>query len=168
METVAPGDEVAGEFLACAAVIEADRGCLLVEIGEPRVARLEQNGSAGFDPRRDQVLQHLVLGVERDRLSASQLGQIDAMATAPEAKLDPMMHRTLALHALTYTGSPEQIDRALLEHAGAKCGLDCIATAVLEHDRLDAVDVQQVREQQTRGACADDSNLGAHRVSPER
>ena len=55
--------------------------------------------------------------------------------------------------------SLQQVDGALLEHAGAHALLDVLAAAVLEHDRLDAAQVQQVREQQPGGAGADDADL---------
>ena len=59
--------------------------------------------------------------------------------------------------------SLEQVDRALLEHAGADRRLDLLAAARLEHHRFDAAQMQQVREQQARGSRADDPDLGAHR-----
>ena len=57
-------------------------------------------------------------------------------------------------------GALEEVDRALLEHAGTDAGLDVVAAAVLEHDRLDPGAVEQLREDEPRRAGADDRDLG--------
>ena len=57
--------------------------------------------------------------------------------------------------------SLEQVDGALLEHAGADARLDVLAAPVLEHDRLDAGPVEELREREARRAGADDRDLGA-------
>ena len=59
-------------------------------------------------------------------------------------------------------GLHEQVDGALLEHAGAHALLDVVAAAGLEHHRLDALPVQEVREQEPGRAGADDPDLRAH------
>ncbi len=88
------------------------------------------------------------------------------MAAAGEAQFDAVVDRALALHAFAKAERAKQVDGALLEHAGANRRLDIGAAAVVEHDRLDALPVQQVRKQKARRACADDANLGAHRHPP--
>ena len=80
--------------------------------------------------------------------------------------IDAVMHRTLAPHAIAEAQGMKQVDGTLLEHAGANGGLDIGAAAIVEHDRLDAPPVQKVRKQKARRPCADDANLGTHRLSP--
>ena len=53
----------------------------------------------------------------------------------------------------------------LLEHAGAHALLDVLARARLEDDRLDALQVEQVGQQQPGRAGADDPDLGVHHPS---
>ena len=81
---------------------------------------------------------------------------------AAEAQVDAFVAEALALHALADAALREQVDRALLEHAGADRRLDLLAAARLEHHRVDALEVQQVREQQAGGSRADDGDLGFH------
>ncbi len=57
--------------------------------------------------------------------------------------------------------SLEQVDGALLEHAGADAVLDVVAVARLEHDALDARDLEQAREREPGRAGADDPDLGS-------
>ena len=57
----------------------------------------------------------------------------------------------------------QELDGALLEHAGADPLLDVVAAAVLEHDRLDARTLEQPRERQAGRAGADDADLRAGR-----
>jgi hypothetical protein len=68
----------------------------------------------------------------------------------------------LALKPLSDSGLHERVDTALLEHARTNPVLDVLAAAILEHDRLDSLQVQEVREQEARRTGADDADLRAH------
>jgi hypothetical protein len=57
----------------------------------------------------------------------------------------------------------EEVDRRLLENPRPDPPLDVVAAAQLEDDRLDAGQVQEVREHQPRRAGADDADLRPHR-----
>src|SRR5260221_13760942 len=109
MEAVAAGDEIAVEHFRCAGAYKMDRRSVLGTV-ETYVLRFEHHRAARRNARRDQVLQHLVLGVERDRLAPGQLGEIDAVTAPFEVQLDPVMHRTLPLHPLPDTSGVEQAD----------------------------------------------------------
>ena len=54
-----------------------------------------------------------------------------------------------------------QVDGALLEHAGAHALDDVLLAAILEDDRIDAAQVQQMAEHQSGRSGADDADLGA-------
>ena len=84
------------------------------------------------------------------------------MPLAVELQLDAVVHEALAAHALAHARGVQQIDGALLEHARADPLLDVLATARLEHDRLDALELEQLRQHQPRRAGADDADLRAH------
>ena len=84
------------------------------------------------------------------------------MAAAGEAQLDAVVDEALALEALAGPDLAHQVDRALLEHAGPDRGLDRRARAALDDHRLDAAQVQHLRQQQPRRPGADDADLGAH------
>jgi hypothetical protein len=72
------------------------------------------------------------------------------------------MDEAFALQALADAGLDEQLDRPVLEHAGADALLDVLAAAILEHHRLDSLEMEQVPEQQAGRARADNSHLRAH------
>jgi hypothetical protein len=59
----------------------------------------------------------------------------------------------------------QQIDRSLLEHAGADAVLAVLAVARLEDDALDAGDLEQARKRQPGRAGADDADLRPHSAS---
>ncbi|CKY54977.1 Uncharacterised protein [Mycobacterium tuberculosis] len=59
----------------------------------------------------------------------------------------------------------QKADGALFEHARADPRQDVVAVLALENDVVDAVAVQQLSEQQTRRASADDRNLCPQPVS---
>src|SRR5207237_10554462 len=77
-----------------------------------------------------------------------------------------LVHRPLALQAVAETHLDEQVHRALFEHAGADRRLDLGPASRFEDDRFDPPQVEQVREQQTRGARPDDADLGTHASLP--
>ena len=109
------------------------------------VRRLEQDLPAGGKPHRNQVLDHFLLTVDRDRTPAGQRRKVDAVSLATEAQFDAAVNQALPAHALADARLVEQVHAALLEHAGAYAVLDVVATAVFDDDRLDAVPMQQMR-----------------------
>ena len=127
---------------------------------------LEQDLAAGRKPQLDQVFQHLVLGVDRDHTAIGEVVQVDAVAAAGEAQLEAMVDEALPLHALAGADLRHQVDGGLLQHPGADRGLDRLAGAALDDDRLDAAKMQHLREQQSRRARSNNANLCAHPASP--
>ena len=57
----------------------------------------------------------------------------------------PPLDDALALHPLCDAELVQEIGCALLEHAGADTVFDVVAVARLEHDALDARNLQQAR-----------------------
>src|SRR5690242_21632496 len=70
-------------------------------------------------PQRDQILQDLVLGVDRNDAAVGAIVQVDAVAAAIKAQLEAVVHETLAFHALAGADLGHQVDGGLLQHAGA-------------------------------------------------
>ena len=126
------------------------------------VVDLEEERRAGLEPGRDQVLDHLGLAVDDDRPAAGELAQRDPVPLAVELELDPVVDDPLAPQAVADPGRDEQVDGALLEHAGPDALLDVLAAAVLEHDGLDPRLLEQAAEREPGRAGADDPDLGPH------
>ena len=168
MEAVAARDDVAPQRLCPAVVYEVDRGCAAVDAVDRDVRHLEEERAAGVEALRDEVLDDLLLAVQRDRAAAGQVAQRDAVAAAAEAQLDAVVHHPLALeplaHARLDAGSPPSPARV----PGAHALLDVAAAARLEHDRLDPLAGEQEREQEPGGPGADDADLGPHAGAPTR
>jgi hypothetical protein len=84
-----------------------------------------------------------MLRVQRDGAPIRQFGEGNAMPLAIEAKLNTVMHGSLALHAFSKAHFRQQIDRALLKHTGANRRFDVFSAAAFEHDRLNPFPGQQ-------------------------
>ena len=166
MEAVAAGDHVALELMRFALVAEVDAGPVGLQLVHGNVLDLEQERLARLEPRADQVLDDLRLPVDDDRL-AGQRREVDPMALAVELQLDAPVDDPLALHTHADAGVAEEVGGALLQHPRANAMLDVLAAPVLEDDRVDALEVEQVRERQAGRAGADDPDLRAHQ-SPVR
>jgi hypothetical protein len=48
-------------------------------------------------PKRDQVLEHLMLGVNRNRAAISEVVKVDPVTAATEAQFDAVVHKAFAL-----------------------------------------------------------------------
>ena len=80
---------------------------------------------------------------------------------ALELQVDPAVLEALGVHPLAEADRAEQLDRAGLEQAGPLPRLAVGPAAVLHHDRVDAAQGQQVREQQAGRTGPDDRDLSA-------
>ena len=86
------------------------------------------------------------------------------MALAGELELDAVVDEPLAVQPLSRPGGGQEVDDALLDHACADARLDVLAAPVLEDDRVDALQVEQMAEREAGGAGADDPDLRAARL----
>ena len=123
---------------------------------------LEVQRPAGRDPRVDQILHHFVLPVDRNGLAAAQLLQVDVVTLAAKTEVQPLMRQAFALQPFAHAHLDHQIDGALLQHPGAHALDHILLAAVFNDDRIDALQVQQVSQQQAGGPGADDANLCMH------
>ena len=89
------------------------------------------------------------------------------MPLARPLQEDPVVLQPLALEPAADAGLDEQVDGALLEHPGPDPRLDVVAGASLDDDAVDACPGEQLRQQQTGGARADDGDLGTHGAEPD-
>ena len=121
----------------------------------------EEDLAARLKPRVDQVLHHFMLAVHRDGPSAREPVQIDAMSAAVEAQFDTMMNQPFAPHSLAHARFVEQVHRALFEDARPYALLHVLARLLLDHDGVDAMQVEQMRENQPGRAASNDTNLRA-------
>ncbi len=161
MEAVAAGDEVAFELVLSAVLAPAHARSVRLELVDADVGDVELDGPSGVETGADQVLHHFLLAVDRDRAAAGQRREVDPVSAAAEAKLDAMVQESFAGEAFADARALEELDRRMLEHARAHAMLDVVAAAVLDDDRVNALEMQQMREQEPRGPRADDADLRA-------
>src|SRR5919112_2973407 len=175
-EAVAADDEVASDFLFLSIPAKAYSPCVEIEVGTPAEAdlrlrgveilqayssRLEDYLPTGVEPGGVEVFDDLLLAIDHD-VAPGKIGEVDAVAAPAEAQLDPLVDGPLAVHPLSDARLPQESRRLVLEHTGTDRRLHLLAAAQLEHDRLDALQVQQVREQRPRRSTSDDPNLCSH------
>src|SRR5207237_8179198 len=96
-----------------------------------------------------------------------ELAERNPVPLAVELQLDAVVDDPLPLHAVADAGLGQQLDRPLLEHAGADAVLDVVAAAVLEHHGLDPLPLEQPRERQACRAGPDDADLRANGLHSE-
>ncbi len=69
------------------------------------------------------------------------------MPFAIKAQFDAVMHGPFAPHALPEPHVRQQCNGAVLEYAGANRRFDRCSAATFEHDRINALSGQEVRQQ---------------------
>ena len=112
------------------------------------------------EPGGDQVLHHLGLPIDHDAAPVGEIIERDVVPFAVELQVDPAVDDALPVQPVRDTRSLEQLDGALLEHAGANARFDVLAAPGLEHDRLDPRRVEKLREGEACWAGTDDRDLG--------
>ena len=163
MEPVAARDEVAGNLVIGAVVPIADARMCRVDVVDAQARCLEQEHPAAALARRDQILDDLALPVDGDRAAAGELGEVDVMPRSAKRKVDAVVPQALR-QAIADAHRVHQVHRALLEDAGTDALDDVLARVALDDHRVDAGLVQQLTQNQARGARADDRDLCAVRV----
>jgi len=78
-----------------------------------------------------------------------------------EAQPDAVVLKSDLFQAVPQTIAAQEINRRVLKHSGANAILHVVTASRLEHDGIDAVDTQQVREHESRGPGTDDADLRA-------
>jgi hypothetical protein len=132
VEAVAPGDQVGFQHVLLAPVRVPDRSRGV----DGHVAHLEVQRQPGRQARLDQVLDDLLLAVDRDR-PAGQLLERDPVPLPVEAQLDALVDQPLGVHPRAEPDLVHQVHRRLLEHPGAHALLHVLPVAHLEDHRLD-------------------------------
>jgi hypothetical protein len=139
---------------------EAEHGLIRVEFGHLGVADLELDHGPGRQPGLDQILDDLGLGVNRHPAAAGQVAEIKVVPLPLELQVDPAVFEAFGVHPLPEADRPEQLDRSGLEQPRPLPRLAVSPAAVLDHDRVDAAQGQQIGKQQASGPGSDDADLG--------
>ena len=84
------------------------------------------------------------------------------VALAVELEVDAAVDDALTVEPLRHACVAQEVDRALLEHAGADPLLHVLARAVLEDDRLDPRAGEEPREREPGRPRTDDCDLRPH------
>jgi hypothetical protein len=161
VKTIAASDEVARQLLRHSVLFKSDSRLAAVKSVDLYARGFENDLPVGCQARRNQILDHFVLGINHHALAASQFTKIDAVPTATEAQLNAAMKKALAMQAFANPSLGQQIDSSLLQNSGANARLDVLAARRFEDYGLYALQMQKVREHQTGWACSNDSDLGA-------
>ena len=102
-----------------------------------------------------------MLRVDGGHAPAGELVEVNTLAAPAKAQPGAVVHEAFALEPLAHAGLHHQVDGALLEHACPDGGLDRFARARLDDHRLDAAQVQKMRQHQPGWADANDADLGS-------
>jgi hypothetical protein len=155
VETVATGDEIAGDGVADAVLEIGDARMIGVEIMRLDVGSLVNRGETGLFSGVHQVAGNLGLPVDGDNL-ASRLLHVDAMAHPAEGEFDAIMDEAFTVQPVTGADFAEQRHRPFFEQAGADTAEHIVRRLAFQNDAVDAASVEQLSQQQSCRSRADD------------
>jgi hypothetical protein len=160
MEAVASGDEIAGDLVTLSANLIVNYW-VRFEAFDAHRFRFKIQRRAVPEARTNQILDDLLLRINGDGF-AHQLLKIDAMALPVKAQLDAFVFQTFAFQALAHSGIAQDVNRTLFEYPGPDPCFHIFAGLAFQHDRLDALQMQQVCERQPRRPRSDNPDLCAN------
>jgi hypothetical protein len=162
VKAVAACDVIAMEFFRRARRTKTDGRVRGINAVYADVAYLEYDRETRLKSRRNQILDHFLLGVNRDRLASGQIVKVDAVASAVESQSNAVVSEGFALETFADAGLDKQIDGALFKQARADTLLDVFPGSRFENDGFYPLQVEQMGEDQSRRTCSDNADLRAH------
>ncbi|MNF67190.1 hypothetical protein D3C84_489960 [compost metagenome] len=160
MEPVAPGDVVAIHAPGLAILFKRQERLVGFHAVGHDVVGFVQGRGPGVLTSNHQVAGDFGLAVDHHRLAAGKGMQVDVYLTLAQGQLKAAMHQPFGVHALADPGLAQQVDHALFQDAGADSLLYVVRCLAFDDHGGDAGVVQQLAEQQARGAGADNGDLG--------
>ena len=126
-----------------------------IEVKRRDVGGLVDRGQAGRLARIHQVERDLGLAVDHHGLAGEGF-HVDPMTAAAEGEFDTVMHQAFVVGAGSGTDFVEQRHRTLFKETGADAAEHIVGRVTLQDDVVDAMGAQQLPEQQSRRARAND------------
>ena len=125
MEAVASRDRVAGQLVCLPVVLVRDPGRVGLDVVQLDIAHLEQDRDAAIEQRLREVLDDLLLTVDRD-VPAGQAGHVDVVVLLVVAEVDAVVLEAFAVEAIGDVELAQQVDGVLLEQPGPDALLDVL------------------------------------------
>ena len=113
-----------------------------------------------------EVARELGLAVHNDGIAATVFVDVDALHRAVVGDKEAFVNFAFAIHAFAAFRFTHELGETVLQHARADAAQDVLAALPFEHDGVDALEVQELREHEARWATADDANLSFHESPP--
>ena len=121
---------------------EPDPRRVVVDVLRGHVGDCEQQWRAPVKLGLDEILRHFGLAIDPD-LAAAELGEVQVVPGARVLQVDAVVGEALALQPVTDAGVDQRLHRVLLKDARADAGLDVVPRPVLQHDRVDALELEE-------------------------
>ena len=118
MIAIAARDKIAGQLMVLAASSIAHGGILTIEAFDRHVGRFENQLRARGGEGIHEVLGDFRLPVHRNAAACQRL-EVDSDGAAGKGETDTIVDQAILEHALADLGLDQQINGALLLHAGA-------------------------------------------------
>ena len=149
------------DVVACAV---GDEGRVEIHVVRRHVLGVVDDLAAHPVARRVEVASHLGLAVDHDGAAAGMLREVDPVEPAVVSDEEAVMNLAFPVHPLAAVGLAHEVREAVLEDTRPDAPEHVLAALAFEHDRVDALEMQQLRQQEPRGPAADDADLHAHGV----
>src|SRR5215472_14800283 len=158
VKTIAADDEFAPYLMDISILLDSHRRPSGVDAVQRNGPALEAQIAAIGEAPSNEILHDFLLAVNGDA-PAGELDEGDTMARAVHAKLNAFVPKAIPVEAFGDTGLTQHLDAGVLQDAGAHPLLAISARPRFENDGTDPVQVQKMRQHESRGTCADNPDL---------
>src|SRR6185436_16080836 len=124
------------------------------------------NTACVIDMSLHQVVGDLSLPVDHHHFAVGVPGKINSLKPAIECNINPLMDKSLLIHASTRPGFTEEISHALFDNPRTDSSQHIIAAATLQNNRINPLQMQQPPQQQSGRTRTNDAYLCSHLSLP--
>ena len=146
MKPVASRNKIALKYFRRPVFFKPNRRLFTLQPLHTHISRLKNNFSARVQPRRNQILDHFVLGVDHHALAARQIRKIDAVPASAKSQLYAVVHQSLPHHPLAQAKLVQQVHGSLFQHTCPHSLFDVLPRLRFQHDAPYSRPLQQVRQ----------------------
>jgi hypothetical protein len=140
VESIATGNEIANKLDRFSVVVKTNLWLGGIEVMNRDITDFEESLASGSEPSGNEVLHHLLLGIDRNTMPGQSL-EIDAMTLAAETDLDSVVDKALPLHSIPDAHFREQVDRPLFQNPSPHPLFTVFAASSLDNDGFNALPV---------------------------
>src|SRR5438552_9838609 len=132
------------------------------EVVQPHIVGVVHHLAAETVARLVEVARQFGLAIDEDGIAAGIFVEIDAIQHPVMGNVESLVDFAFAIHPLAALRLAHQFGETVLQDAGADAAQHVLAAVFFQHDGVDALQMQELGQQQAGRPATDDTDLDFH------